>query len=181
MNTQYYIISDGAQKGPYSFDQLRMMGLDPNTYVWTPGMEDWKKAADMPQLASLFGLTEEEESAFGGYARPEEPAPYRPQAQVPPVQQYNIPHTNWQPWAICATVVGALFSCIGMIFGIIGIVNASKANKYYMMGDEVNGKMSNSTARTMTIIGLALALVGIVLSILGLPFKIATELMQNLN
>ena len=180
MNNQYYIISDGAQKGPYSFDQLRMIGLGPDTFVWTPGMEDWKRAGEIPQLSSLFGLSAEEESAFGSYARPQEPEPYQP-SSMPPIRETMIPHTNWMPWAIAATVVGLLFSCIGMIFGIIGIVNASKANNYYMIGDEVNGKMSNSTARTMTIIGLSLALVGIVLSILGLPMKLATELLQNIN
>lgn len=69
--------------------------------------------------------------------------------------------TNWMPWAIVATVCGFLFSCIGMIFGIIAINAASKANNAYAVGDDVTGDASNSTAKTMTIIGLAISALGL--------------------
>lgn len=188
MYKQYYIIQDGAQKGPFGFEQLRELALTRETYVWTPGMQDWKKAGEIPDLNFLFGIPQEEESAFGGYARPEEPAPYyKPRPQYSNTWDQNvapIPHTNWLPWAIVATVAGALFSCIGMIFGIIGIVKASKANRFYMEGIEDLGRNANSSARTWTIIALALATVGIVLLIIGFPAKIMEqmlEMQQNLN
>lgn len=70
-------------------------------------------------------------------------------------------HTNWLPWAILGSVLG-LCSCLGLIFGIIGIVNANKANTYYMMGDEINGDISNSNAKSMTLISLILGALGII-------------------
>lgn len=186
MYKQYYIIQDGAQKGPFGVEQLRELALTRETFVWTPGMQDWQKAGNIPELGFLFGIPEEEESAFGGYARPEEPAPYRStQSQYNTWNQNTapIPHTNWLPWAIVGTIAGALFSCIGMIFGIIGITKASKANRFYMEGFEEMGRNANSTARTMTIIALAFAAVGIILTIIGVPAMIMENMqeLQNLN
>ena len=71
-------------------------------------------------------------------------------------------HTNWLPWAIAATIVGLLFSCIGAVFGIIGIVQANKANTFYGMGDDAEGDRVNSNARIMTIIAFVLAGIGLI-------------------
>ena len=69
--------------------------------------------------------------------------------------------TNWLPWAIVATVAGFFTSCIGAIFGIIGIVQANKANSFYAQGFDAEGDAANSNAKTMTIIGLIFAGIGI--------------------
>lgn len=69
--------------------------------------------------------------------------------------------TNWLPWAIVATVFGFFTSCIGAIFGIIGIVQANKANTLYAQGFDREGDSANSNARIMTIIGLIFAGLGI--------------------
>lgn len=97
--------------------------------------------------------------------------------QQPPYRHYNNPyrepghngypvfHTNWLPWAIVATVLGLFTSCIGIIFGIIGIVQANKANNYYSQGFEREGDSANSNAKIMTIIGLGFAGISIVASL----------------
>lgn len=109
---------------------------------------------------------------------------YYPQGDYPPQGHYNpgnpygqygqpsdynnglpIAHTNWLPWAIVGTVLGVLCCFLGMIFGIIGIVNASKANRYYNEGNRMMGDAANSTARTNTIISLVLSGLGIPISI----------------
>ena len=69
--------------------------------------------------------------------------------------------TNWLPWAIVATVVGFFTSCIGAIFGIIGIVQANKANTLYAQGLDFEADSANANAKTMTIIGLIFAGLGI--------------------
>ena len=70
--------------------------------------------------------------------------------------------TNWLPWAIVATVLGFFASCIGAIFGIIGIVQANKANTLYAQGFDREGDSANSNAKIMTIIGLIFAAIGII-------------------
>lgn len=77
--------------------------------------------------------------------------------------------TNWLPWAIVATVVSFISSCVGSIFGIIAIIQASKANGLYAAGFDSEGDQANNTAKTMTIIAGVLAVVGLVS--MGLMFK----------
>ncbi|MFG6427436.1 MAG: GYF domain-containing protein [Muribaculaceae bacterium] len=74
-------------------------------------------------------------------------------------------YTNWLPLAIVATILGFLCSCIGAIFGIIGIIQANKANGFYAIGNESMGNQANNTAKTMTIIGFVLAGIGLISSI----------------
>ena len=77
-------------------------------------------------------------------------------------------YVNWLPWAIAGTVLGFLFSCIGGIFGIIGIINANKANSYYAQGMRQVGDASNSTAKTMTITSLVLVGIGFIVGVIGM-------------
>ncbi|MCI6494915.1 MAG: CD225/dispanin family protein [Bacteroidales bacterium] len=65
-------------------------------------------------------------------------------------------------WSIIITIAGVLFSgCLGVIFGIIGMVNAKKANDCYDRGDKVGGDAANSTARTMVIVGGIVCVLGL--------------------
>jgi len=194
---EYFIIINGVQSGPMPKEGLMSAGVQPDTYVWRQGLPDWVKAGSLPELADIFMA----DSAFGGYARPEEPLnPYAGQEPYgrnpygePPVgvrpDPYGVygrspepvPHTNWLPWAIAGTIFGALFSCIGMIFGIIGITNSQKANRYYAEGFKQNGDMSNSSARTMTVIALVLGGIGFLLTLTGTTKALMVKLMEMAN
>lgn len=102
--------------------------------------------------------------------------PYYGQQQYYVQQQYgnpyqqnmgcNVrPHTNWLPWAIVSTVLNCIFSCIGIIFSIIGIVQANKANNLYQMGNNVEADAANSNAKVMTIISFVFAGIGVLVLI----------------
>lgn len=107
------------------------------------------------------------------YRQPQQPQnPYGQNPYGQPQQPYGQYHYNWMTWAIIGTVVGFLFSCIGLIFGIIAINASSKANTAYAMGDNLTGDANNSTAKTMTIIALVLGGVGLLVTI-GLYGSIA--------
>lgn len=95
------------------------------------------------------------------YGQPYNPKPQYQQNQYGPYQQAP---KNWLTLAIVATVCGFLFSCIGGIFGIIGIVQANKANDAYRMGNDLIGDAANGTAKTMTIISFVLAGIGLIVS-----------------
>lgn len=114
-----------------------------------------------------------DKGGYNGYP-PGYPSPYDTNNGQP------VPHTNWLAPAIIATVVGALFSCIGMIFGIIGITKASSANKFYDLGDKARGDIANSTARTMTIVAFALAVLGLLFVVTGLSGSLTRNLLNNL-
>jgi hypothetical protein len=132
------------------------------------------KASTIPELADLF-----EESAFGAYTEVGQAGAFPPPPR--PAQPEFIPHTNWLPWAVLATVLGFMSSCIGMVFGIVAIVQANKANRYYAEGVQIAGDSANSTAKTMTIIGLVIAVIGLLYSIYLVSTGDFTQLIEILD
>lgn len=166
--------------------------LTPETLVWKPGIENWVAAKTFPELAPAFIKQESNQyQTPPDYNQSHNPNqgfqnqghPYNHFADNPQYQQGHTYHnqnryyerhdryqngyrpgfrTNWLPWAIVATIVGFFTSCIGAIFGIIGIVQANKANTLYAQGFDPEGDAANSNARIMTIIGLIFAGIGII-------------------
>jgi membrane protease subunit (stomatin/prohibitin family) len=57
----FHIFLNGQQAGPFQIPQLMQMmqtgQFAPNTMVWKQGMPGWVAAAQVPELASLFGGT----------------------------------------------------------------------------------------------------------------------------
>lgn len=180
---RWFAMINGVQKGPYTVRELIANGLTPETPVWRSGMADWQDASTQPEImkhlsatpppfgndfsnnpqyntGSQFGFQSARQTNYDNFTRQQQP----PYGNSTP----NI-RTNWLPWAIIATITGLIFSCVGAIFGIIGIVNANKANNLYAGGFDQMGDQANSTARTMTIIGLILAGIGLIVT--GISFN----------
>ncbi len=57
--TQYFVSVNGQQQGPFNTDTLKQMitqgQITKETFVWKQGMSGWAKAADVPEIAGLFG------------------------------------------------------------------------------------------------------------------------------
>lgn len=57
----YYAILDDKQSGPYSEQELSRLIADKkvtkDTYVWKPGMIDWQKVENVPDILKLVALT----------------------------------------------------------------------------------------------------------------------------
>lgn len=198
------MIIGGQQVGPIGLYDMRSAGLTPDTPVWREGLADWVKASTLIELNEVLGSPQYgvppraqecpppqpphpgdynmNRSNFTGgqYGNQyRQPGPSESPVQPGRMQSYGnnglpIAHTNWLPWAITGTVLGVLFCFIGMIFGIIAIVNANKANRFYNEGNGMLGDSVNSTARTNTIISLVLGGLGIPLSLILLGDAIAT-------
>ncbi len=182
MEKEYYIVVNDNRVGPLSLAQLSERGIEPSTLVWTAGMADWARADSVPELAPLFAnrtRIDENESAFGAYARPAEQNvnPYQNPQQnggFNPMNQgggYVNPQTNWKTLAIVATVVGFIFSCIGGIIGIIAWVNANKAENAMRYGDNYTAQSAWSTCRTLCIVSFVLTGIGLIFNILTI-FKV---------
>lgn len=181
MEKEYYIVVDDNRVGPLSFTQLSERGIEPSTLVWTAGMADWTRADCVPELASLLASRtriDEQESAFGAYARPEEPSSRHLQSYNEPRNydafnngvnqggEYSNPPTNWKTLAIVATFTGLIFSCIGGIFGVIAWVNANKAENAMRFGDDFTARSAWSTCKTLCIVSFILTGIGLIFNIL---------------
>ena len=177
MEKEYYIVEGEDRVGPLSITQLAEKGIEPSTLVWTAGMADWARADSLPELAPVLAnrtRVDDNESAFGSYARAEEPSPKYQQPQYGafnnPAQggNYGNPPVNWKTLAIVATVVGFLFSCIGGIIGIFAITNASKAENAMRYGDNITAQSAWSTCKTLCIVSFVLTGIGLIFNVLSL-------------
>ncbi len=50
----YYIIQNGEQVGPLSFEELTKQSLTPDSQVSSSAGSDWQTAADLPELTNYF-------------------------------------------------------------------------------------------------------------------------------
>ncbi len=158
--SQYFAMINGQRIGPDSPLGLVNRGLRHDTPVWRDGLPDWVMASTQPEIMEV--LNGGNQQPYGTSYPSGNPQPHNPYPGVNPQGGYPQPgngmpvqHTNWLPWAIVATVLG-LCNCLGIVFGIIGIVNANNANEAYARGDYSTARSCNGTARVMTIIGLVL-------------------------
>lgn len=56
MQTQYYLIIDEQQAGPFSKEELAARHITPETLVWRAGLPDWTKATTLPELADIIAI-----------------------------------------------------------------------------------------------------------------------------
>lgn len=56
MEHGYTVVIKGKPEGPYSIDDLKKIGVQPGTFLRTPGMDDYKEAHEFPELRELFGF-----------------------------------------------------------------------------------------------------------------------------
>jgi hypothetical protein len=108
----YYLIINQKQTGPIADEKLLEAGMTPDTYVWTTGMPDWKKASEVAALQPIlsayyaaktpnqnippqpnFGQQQPQQPNYGqpqqpNYGQPQQPNYGQPQ-QPNYGQQYN--------------------------------------------------------------------------------------------
>jgi len=54
MSNDYYILEDGEQTGPFTFDELIDMGPDIHTRILSSNEQRWQDACDLPELYPYF-------------------------------------------------------------------------------------------------------------------------------
>lgn len=99
----------------------------------------------------------------GQYSQyPSGPAQYG----APP--QYGPPPPTYRAWAITTTILGFFvgFIFIGMILGIIAIVQGSTVKSAWSAGDPDRAQRASRTARTLCIIATVIEAIVIVLVII---------------
>ena len=85
----YYIHVNGKNDGPFSLEEIRRQELKNDTRVWRDDQEDWKTAADFPELADFI---------LAASPPPlQQSPPMDPYNQAPPFQQ-NAPSYDPPPF-----------------------------------------------------------------------------------
>lgn len=61
--TEYFILIDNKQLGPYTLDELRQRAISSSTLVWAEGMAQWTPAWQVPALRPLFNTAPASDTA----------------------------------------------------------------------------------------------------------------------
>ena len=95
---QYYLFINNQRLGPFDMSQLVANGMVANTLVWRAGMPSWMRAADVPELASLF-TAQQPQYQQPQYAQPQyqQPQYQQPQYAQPQYQQQGYQQQYQQP------------------------------------------------------------------------------------
>ena len=157
---QYWINHNGVQSGPVDADGIKELALTSRAYVWHPGLSDWVKITQVPELEGLFEVVDEPATVG---------QPLQPQNTAPAQQPMNPQPVNTQPegdpepcpptnlvWAIITTVLCCLPA------GIVAIIYAMKVTSKYREGDIEGAKRASE-------VGAWWCIVSIILGILSMP------------
>ena len=176
---EIYIHANGSNMGPYSLEQLKDLGISPDTPVWYNGLPDWTPAGVAPATRELFfapspdkAIVPEEPSAetqatpASGESAPPIPSGqqgYNPNQGYYGRQGYNPqgypygpgqqgPPPSYLAWAIISTL------CCCIPFGVVAIVYASKVNSLWARGDMYGAQKASERAQLWTILAIVLGL-----------------------
>lgn len=56
---KYLVVIEGKPQGPFSIEELKLMNIEPGTFVKTPELDDYKEAHELTELRELFGFKKE--------------------------------------------------------------------------------------------------------------------------
>lgn len=187
--TEYWIIRDGNQEGPFSREQMLAMELEPSTPVWRTGLPDWTTAGE---LADLIPTPDSEPAATAGEpaqsweptpppipqpsaadAAPFGPAqptgvpriPFGPAAPLPG-QRHTEPAPTYLGWSVAAT----LLCCT--VLGIVAIIYAVKVRNANDRGEYDAAWRYHSTLELWLITAITL---GIITAPFSMLFQMAAQ------
>lgn len=52
----YTVVIEGKPQGPYSLEELKLLGINPGTFLKTEGMDDYQEAHEIAELRDWFGF-----------------------------------------------------------------------------------------------------------------------------
>lgn len=127
---EFFIIDhNGQQAGPFSFDQLVLKGISPETLVWKQGMADWTPAWKVEELKAVLEAVEANQSnqntqkqeANQQQAHQQDYQKVQQEAYQQGFQQGAAMHSNFQQQPKKKTSHFAIKMVIGLIIFILAI------------------------------------------------------------
>jgi TM2 domain-containing membrane protein YozV len=101
----YFIASGAGQQGPFTIEQLRGMGVRPETMVWAEGMPQWVPAS---QVAELQPLLSAGTASPGGVAAPMGYVPPQVGYAGPPAPNPSEAGSKKIAAGLCGILLGGL-------------------------------------------------------------------------
>lgn len=150
---EYYLLTAKEErKGPFTLEQLKNEVKSRSELIWTKEYNDWKRADEVPELEERVNL-------------------------LPPDSPKVRSLRTWQRESVLVTIInGALASGLLLIFpfcgvatplGIVGVINAVKAEKYMKNKKWEKAEDYAVKAKKWTVWAAGIGLGGGILSVLA--------------
>lgn len=130
---QYYVIINGEQRGPFTFEELAGQNISRQTMIWRRGLNEWTMAKDLPELDDLMSQL----------------PPDIPNSAETPKSTRNKPMMP-KSWLVESVLV-TLFCCLP--FGIVGIIYSILISSHYNSGNYEAAEEASRNAGKWTKIG----------------------------
>lgn len=160
---KYWIIEDGQPKGPFSEQDLKVRrDFTAALPVWCADYTDWTTVGQVPELACLLDVIEEEAPVAGGPVATE----------IPQINVSEEPKAT--PWIITTapdeingvkrpkSFMGwniAMLICCCMPAGVAGLIFGSQVNRHWMQGNVEKARKASEYAEWCVILSFVLGLV----------------------
>lgn len=130
MEKEFYYLDEKEQKGPFSIDQLKTVGLKPDTLVWADGFENWKPVKEVEEFKGLLKKTPPPPPIIDNSTN----------STIQPSQENRkvlVEDSNVKLWATVK-----IYCTIILSLGIVGLVGYSYVNsKRYNFKKEISEKI----------------------------------------
>lgn len=178
MRKYFYIDAQNQQRGPVEAQQLPMLGVNPNTYVWTEGMRDWARVVNVPDLKVVFPqLTPESYVPKSKITSTIHPG-VGPEYQVTPdfsKEKSTVAEPGYQEKSAIGLLIATyFFAALGGYLGIaFGIAVYFSKEKIYdkQLGTYEKFHKYKKSHRVLGLIGAILSMVSIVIWNYWCPIK----------
>lgn len=154
---KYWVIINDSKLGPLTIGELEQAKICPDTPVWRPGLADWCRASELPELQSILSHASPPPVApvppvprsriLYGSQVPSAPAP-----QSDPRNQEPMPPT-YLAWSIIVTIL----CCIPC--GIVAIYFSAQVSSRYESGDIKGALQASDRAQLWIILSFVLGLI----------------------
>jgi hypothetical protein len=129
MADDWYYAQSGERQGPVSFDRLvnlvRAGWVAPETLVWRPGMADWLRVGDVPELQG-GSIGRSLKAAIDGIVPLPEAGPRRPEPRRSTGPVIDVDWDDLKPRQLLAAL-GAFIAALGIAFTVIAGTRLSLA------------------------------------------------------
>lgn len=157
---RYWVIIDDRKLGPLTIGELEQIHICADTPVWRPGLADWCRASQVPELHSLI--------------YPAVPPPVVPSPAVPPVPSSRILYGAEVPGApaqhgdpryqgpmpptyLVWSIIVTLLCCVPC--GIAAIYFSAQVSSRYESGDLDGAVRASERAQLWIILSIVLGLI----------------------
>lgn len=140
MASEYYILVNNIQKGPFPVEKLKSQGVQPETLVWKKGLQNWVKARQRPDLRHLFPWQPPDQRSASGVGdsagETHAPSPAKKQGNLAPEIKKQLQHGGRRWWDISdidpkrrKIGIGVIAALILVPLAIWSVINLRKSNQ----------------------------------------------------